>query len=149
MSDGGEGIFANRVIWATLLAWLITQGGKVTANVLQARRFNFKWLFSTGGMPSAHSAGVAALATAVGLIHGFETPLFAVTLIFALITMFDAQGVRRAVGRQATLLNQMLEELYVRGHIGEQRVKEFFGHTPLEVFVGALMGIVIAALVAR
>lgn len=149
MPSNWTAVGSNQVLWATLFAWLVTQGIKVAGNVIRMRRFNFKWLFGTGGMPSSHSAGVAALATAVGLAHGFDTPIFAVTTVFAIIIMFDAQGVRRMVGRQASVLNQMMEDLYVRGHIGEQRLKELLGHTPLEVFVGALIGMAVAAMAMR
>ena len=91
-------------------------------------------------MPSAHSAGVSALATAVGLRMGFDTAGFAVALMFALVTMFDAQGVRRAAGRQAIVLNKIVDELSAGGPVSQERVKELLGHTPVEVIVGAVLG---------
>jgi len=100
-------------------------------------------------MPSAHSAGVSALAIAVGRQIGFHTPGFAVALIFALVTMFDAQGVRRSVGRQAIALNKMLDEFYVKGQVSQERLMELLGHTPVEVFVGAALGCGIATLFYR
>lgn len=141
--------FSNQVLWATLLAWVVAQTAKVTLAVRRRHRFDVRWFLGTGGMPSAHSAGVSALATAVGLQVGFETALFAVSLIFALVTMFDAQGVRRAAGRQAIALNKIVDELYARGQVSEERVKELLGHTPVEVLVGAMVGLVIAVLVCR
>ena len=103
----------------------------------------------TGGMPSAHSAGVAALAMGVGLEIGFHTAGFAVALIFALVTMFDAQGVRRSVGRQAITLNRIIDEVYMSGQVSEERMKEFLGHTPTEVFAGAAIGCLIALVMCR
>lgn len=100
-------------------------------------------------MPSAHSAGVSALAVAVGCQVGFHTPGFALALIFALVTMFDAQGVRRAVGRQAIAMNQLIGELYVKGQVSQERLMELLGHTPIEVFAGAALGTVIALLYFR
>ena len=97
-------------------------------------------------MPSAHSATVACLANVTGLYYGFNSIFFLVVLIFTIITMFDAAGVRRNVGRQAIILNKMLEELYEKGQVPEQRVKELLGHTPVEVFAGAFMGILMAYL---
>ena len=98
-------------------------------------------------MPSSHSATVASLATVVGLYYGFNSILFLVVLIFTVIIMFDAAGVRRNVGRQATILNKMLDELYEKGEVPEKRLKELLGHTPVEVFAGAFLGIFIAVLI--
>ena len=100
----------------------------------------------TGGMPSAHSATVSCLATVCGLYYGFHSLFFLAVLIFTIITMFDAAGVRRNVGRQARILNKMLDELYERGEVPEERVKELLGHTPVEVFAGAFLGIVMGYL---
>jgi acid phosphatase family membrane protein YuiD len=100
-------------------------------------------------MPSSHSAAVAALAATVGLYYGFGTMPFLITLIFAVITMFDAAGVRRSVGRQAGILNKMLDDLYQKGQVPETRVKELLGHTPVEVFAGALLGVLISWLFCR
>lgn len=119
---------------------------KVLRGVVKERRFNFRWLFDTGGMPSSHSATVASLATVTGLYYGFHTLLFLIVLVFTLITMFDAAGVRRNVGRQATILNKMLDDLYEKGEVPEGRLKELLGHTPVEVFAGAFLGILIAYL---
>mgnify|MGYP001592912508 CR=1 FL=1 len=138
---------SNRVLWATVIAWVAAQSIKVALAVRQKRHFDVRWLLGTGGMPSVHSAGVASLAMGVGLRAGFEAALFAVALIFALVTMFDAQGVRRATGRQAIVLNKIIDELYARGQVNQQRVMELLGHTPVEVFVGALLGCVIAVLI--
>ena len=117
---------------------------KVLLAVRRERRFDFRWLGGMGGMPSVHSAGVAALATGVGLQKGFDTSNFAVALVFAVVTMFDAQGVRRAAGRQAVILNKMINEVYTKGQVSEERLRELIGHTPIEVLVGAAIGCALA-----
>lgn len=137
-------LFQNQVLLCTLVAWIIAQTLKVFLSVRQQRRFDAKWFLGTGGMPSAHSAGVVALATGVGLENGFQTAGFAVAAMFALVTMFDAQGVRRAAGRQAVVLNKMIDEVYLSGQVSEERLKELIGHTPFEVFVGAAVGCLVA-----
>lgn len=136
----------NKAFTSTILAWIITQMVKVILGVITEKRFDFKWFVGTGGMPSSHSAGAAALATSVGILLGFDTPLFAIAAIFALVTMFDAQGVRRATGLQAEALNRIMEDIYSNKGIKEERLRELIGHTPVQVFVGALIGIGIAIL---
>ena len=140
-------ILQNKVFLATLIAWLFAQTIKILINSVKEKRFNFRWLVSTGGMPSAHSAGVMSLATAVGIQEGFDSTVFIATLMFALVIAFDAQGVRRATGQQAEILNKILEDIYWRRKIQEDRLKELIGHTPFEVLVGSVIGIVIATLV--
>lgn len=141
--------FQNRIIWSTFAAWVIAQTAKMVLFFRQKRRFDVRWLTETGGMPSAHSAGVSALAMSVGLADGVGTTAFGIALIFALVTMFDAQGVRRAAGRQAVALNQIIEELYAQGQVSNQRVRELLGHTPVEVVVGALIGALTAWTLCR
>ena len=138
---------AARGFMAVGLAWLFSQVIKVIRGVLTRRRFNFRWLFDTGGMPSSHSATVGALATTVGLYYGFGSILFLITVIFTLITLFDAAGVRRSVGRQAGILNKMLDDLYEKGQVPETRLKELLGHTPVEVITGAFLGCIISLVV--
>lgn len=136
----------NKAFLSTIIAWVVTQMVKVALGVITEKRFNFKWFVGTGGMPSSHSAGAAALATSVGILLGFDTPVFAVAAIFALVTMFDAQGVRRATGLQAEALNRIMEDIYSNKGIKEERLRELIGHTPVQVFVGALIGIGVAIL---
>lgn len=109
------------------------------------KRFNFKIFTTTGGMPSAHSAGVMGVTTTVGLLEGFTSVVFAVSCAFALITMYDAAGLRRAAGKTAACLNRMMDDFYNHDvqAIGG-KLKELLGHTPFEVFVGAALGIVYA-----
>jgi acid phosphatase family membrane protein YuiD len=136
-------MLTNPNIGAALLAWLVAQFIKFTIDAIKSKKLDFTYFVSTGGMPSAHSASVSALATSVGHHHGFSTPVFAVALWFALIVMFDAQSVRRAAGEQAKLLNQIVEELLTNHHLSQQKLAELLGHTRLEVFAGMAIGILI------
>lgn len=131
---------------AVFVSWFAAQFIKLFRTGFRHKRFNISWLFDTGGMPSAHSATVSSLATAVGLYYGFHSIIFLAVLIFSFITMFDAAGVRRSVGRQAKILNQILDEFQQKGGVHEQKLKELLGHTPVEVFAGAFLGILIAVL---
>ena len=135
---------ANQTFISWFAASLIAQGIKVSLGVIRQHRFDFRWLLGTGGMPSSHAAGVTALTAAIGLETGFASPLFALSFAFMTVTVFDAQGVRRWSGRQAQVLNRMMEDLYFKRHIKEERLKELSGHTPLEVLAGMGVGLVTA-----
>ena len=113
-------IFQNRIFLITLAVWFLAQTIKVILGVFKEKRFNFRWFVGTGGMPSSHSAGASALATSVGVTYGFDSALFAIALIFTLIVMFDAQGVRFATGKQAEILNKMLEDIYWKKKLDEE-----------------------------
>lgn len=139
-------IGANRIFYVTLLSWFVAQMLKVVLGIFQEKRFNFHWFVGTGGMPSSHAAGVSSLATSVGCVAGFDSPLFAVTSVMALIIMFDAQSVRRETGKQAEVLNKIIDDIYANRGVREDRFKELLGHTPVEVFMGALLGIFISLL---
>lgn len=134
----------NKILVITLTVWFIAQTIKVVLGVIQEKRLNFRWFIGTGGMPSSHAAGVSALATTVGLEYGFRSGLFAVASVFALITMFDAQGVRRAAGLQAGVLNKIMEDMYWKGRIESNRLAELLGHSPFQVFVGLFLGLSLA-----
>jgi acid phosphatase family membrane protein YuiD len=134
----------NKILLTTLVSWLTAQTIKVVIGVIRQKRFDFRWFVGTGGMPSSHTAGVSCLATAIGLECGFNSVYFALAAAFALVVMFDAQGVRRASGRQARILNKVMEDIYWQGKIQEGRLRELIGHTPIEVIVGFLLGIAIA-----
>lgn len=133
----------NRVFIVALLAWFITQFIKLLLGVIREKRFDFRWLVGTGGMPSSHCAGGAAFATCLGLEYGFDSPIFAIGLVFAIVTMFDAQGARQAIGKQAVLLNKMFEDIYFKKPIKEDRLRELIGHTPVQVLAGAVLGIIL------
>ncbi len=130
---------------AGVLAAFFAQVIKFFIFTIKSRKVNFKIFTTTGGMPSSHSAGVMGLATAVGLIEGFDSVLFAISVGFALITMYDAAGVRRAAGKTAACLNKMMDDFYKHDvqAIGG-KLKELLGHTPFEVIMGALFGIAFA-----
>ena len=135
---------ANQALTAWFVGCLVAQGIKVALGVARLRRFDFHWLIGTGGMPSTHAAGVSALSTSIGMQAGFNSHLFAISAAFTVITLFDAQGVRRWSGRQAQVLNKMMEDMYFKGRIQEERLKELLGHTPLEVLAGMCVGVAVA-----
>ena len=137
---------SNQAFMSWLIACLVAQSLKILGGVIRLRRFDFQWLIGTGGMPSTHAAGVTALSVAVGDRVGYNSPLFAVVVAFTVITLFDAQGVRRWSGRQAQVLNKIMEDMYFKRRIQEQRLKELSGHTPFEVLVGMGVGFVTAVL---
>ena len=136
-----EGLDAYKAIWVPLVAWFIAQLFKVIIHFARKKRFDFSLMWSPGGMPSAHSALMTALATTIGLQYGFASPLFAVSMAVAFIVMYDAAGVRRTVGYQSTMLNKMLDELFRGDKEFSQRLAEIIGHTKWEVFAGAVLGI--------
>jgi len=143
MNEFWHGIFTNRVLWVTLLSWVVAQGLKILIGLIKGKKFNFYWVLRTGGMPSAHSAAVASLAFSLGKEMGYASPTFALAAILALITMFDAQTWRRSIGVQARILNLIMDDIQQRKKIEEQRLKELMGHTPIEVFVGAIIGLAV------
>ena len=136
----------NQVFITVLVAWFIAQSTKVFVGVIAEKRFNFKWFVDTGGMPSSHAATVSSLATAVALEYGVSSPIFAITLAFAWIILMDAQGFRRSVGKQAEILNVMLDDIYWKKNIKEKELKELLGHTPVEVLMGVAIGILVAVI---
>ncbi len=141
--------FVHISLWAGVAGWTVAQTTKMIICLVQNRRLNFRYLVSTGGMPSAHSAMACAVATAIGVTQGFATPLFTLAFCFAAVIMFDAQTVRAAAGKQAQLLNQIVDELFQEHHLSEVKLKELLGHTRLEVFFGMLTGIVSALALLR
>lgn len=140
---------SNRPLWAAALGWFIAQLIKTLASLRKERRVNLGHMVASGGMPSSHSALVVGLATAVGRVDGLDSTAFALAAVFAGVVMYDAAGVRLAVSRQARILNLMLEDFFHERGIREQRLRELIGHTPTQVFVGALIGIVIGVLMTR
>jgi len=127
-----------------IFAWFSVQFFKFLADAFAHKRFNFRRIVETGGMPSSHSAVVTSLMTAIGITQGFNSPLFAMSFVSGVIVMYDAAGVRRAAGKQATILNELMNSKQVK--IERQvKLKELLGHTPIEVVCGAIYGIVVAA----
>ena len=136
--------YHNKTFFAGFWSWFIAQAIKVALGVMRERRFNFRWFVGSGGMPSSHAALASGLTTAIGLNHGFDSGIFAMAFAFAVVTMFDAQGVRRQSGRQAAALNRILDDIYAQKGLQEAPLKELFGHTPVEVFAGAFIGVFVA-----
>lgn len=136
--------FPYQVMLTTFLGWLVAQTIKVAVGVVRERRFNFKWFVGMGGMPSSHSASVAALTTSVAFHSGFDSDLFTTALLFMIIVIGDAHGVRRATGQQAEILNKIVDDIYFHREVTEERLKELWGHTPVEVFAGVAVGVIVA-----
>lgn len=144
MQDFGN-ILDNQVLLVALAACLLAQVLKVTIELVKNGKVSVRILVTAGGMPSAHSAFVTALATGVGQTLGWETPEFAVAAIFAIIVMYDAAGVRQAAGKQARILNQIIDELFQEHpEFNEDRLKELLGHTPFQVIVGSTLGVAVS-----
>jgi len=147
LNNPATDIFRNPYIWSGFFSWMTAQFTKMLYGIIRTRRIDFRYIVSTGGMPSAHSAMVSGLATSIGLVQGFLSPVFATAFAFALIVMFDASTVRRAAGLQARLLNEIIDEIFKEHHLSERKLKELLGHTRLEVFMGMIVGALIAILV--
>ncbi|HEV2953236.1 MAG TPA: divergent PAP2 family protein [Candidatus Dormibacteraeota bacterium] len=130
-----------RFLLTPLLAWAIAQTTKVIVESIRDRRLNLRVLAVMGGMPSSHSAMVMALATTIGRAKGVASAEFAIALIFSFVVMYDAAGVRRAAGKQAAVLNRLVEDLMSQRGLAEERLRELLGHTPVEVLVGAALGV--------
>ena len=128
-------------------AAFVAQLLKFLGHILKTRKVDFQVLATTGGMPSAHTAGVIALSTTVGIICGYESIEFAIALGYSLVVMYDAAGVRRAAGKQAKLLNKIVNTPGLSGVEVQEKLVEVLGHTPIQVFVGALLGVLIGIIV--
>jgi len=139
-------ILENHLLKIALFSWAIAQILKVFVILWTQKKWDFTRLVGAGGMPSAHSALVTSLALGVGRDIGFNSAEFAVVFTFAMIVMYDAAGVRRAVGKQAEVLNQIINDLYHGSEFNRERLKELLGHTPVEVLTGAAIGISIGLL---
>jgi acid phosphatase family membrane protein YuiD len=129
-----------------ITAWLVSQVLKVAVNLWFERKLTLSYVLSAGGMPSSHSALVASLSACVARETGPSSPLFAAVVVFSAIVMYDAAGVRRAVGTHARVLNLLLDEVFIHHQIDEARLRELVGHTPLQVLAGALVGLLVTAL---
>jgi len=139
-------IITNKVLVAPLCAWAVAQLLKVFITLVKDKRLDLRYLVISGGMPSAHSALVSALATSVAIIQGLGSVAFGITAILALVVMYDAAGIRQSVGLQSVVLNRIVKELRSRRPIAEleRDLREFIGHTPFQVIAGAVLGIIVA-----
>lgn len=134
-------LIANKVLLATLTAWLLAQFIKPFLEYLETRHWSWGLWFSTGGMPSSHSALVCAAMLSTGLFIGFDSPVFALAVAVAMVVVYDAAGVRRQAGIHAQKINIVIEELFSGQPINEERLKEVLGHTPREVIGGVALGL--------
>lgn len=133
------------VLTALVAANVVAQVIKTLIFALRHKQADLRMLFTTGGMPSSHSASVMAMATTIGLIRGFESIGFAIALTLAIIVMYDSAGVRQAAGKQARVLNNIMSELLSPEHrLSKAKLKELLGHSPKEVLIGALLGVLIS-----
>ncbi len=144
--DFFDQLILNRILWTSMLAWIIAQTLKVLLTIVFSKKLDIRRFVGSGGMPSSHSALVVSLAVSIGQVEGYQSSLFALALTFALVVMYDAAGVRRAAGKQATVLNEIVALLQAHRAVPQEKLKELIGHTPVEVIAGALLGVVVARL---
>ncbi len=140
-------ICSNRIIQTGAAAWVTSQVLKTIIHLIVNKKIVWERLVGDGGMPSSHSATVMSVAVASGFTAGWDSPVFAVAVFMAIIVMHDARGVRRETGKQAVVINNMLElfeEMGAGNLTPEQTLKEFVGHTPLQVMAGGILGFIVA-----
>ena len=136
----------NKYIYVPIILWFGIQLFKLIYDLCTTKKFNFKRILGAGGMPSSHSAVVTSLATLIGKNLGVDSPIFAISLIFAFVVMYDACGVRRAAGKQAKVLNEIVNTPGLSTIQVQEKLQEALGHTPVQVFVGALIGLIAGAI---
>ena len=139
-------IFTNKFIVVPILVWFFIQTFKFISDLWINKKINVKRIIGAGGMPSSHSAIVTSISVLIGKEYGFNSGIFALAVIFSLVVMYDAAGVRRAAGKQAAILNKILETPGLTTVEVQEKLVEFLGHTPIQVFVGALIGIIVGAI---
>jgi len=132
----------NKYVYVPIILWVCIQTFKVIYDLVKTKKFNFKRILGAGGMPSSHSAVVTSIATLIGKYHGVDSAIFGLALMFAFVVMYDACGVRRAAGKQAKVLNEIVNTPGLSGVEIQGKLQEALGHTPVQVFVGALIGII-------
>ena len=132
----------NKYIYVPMILWFCIQNFKLLHDLYKTKKFNFKRILGAGGMPSSHSAVVVSIATLIGKNYGVDSAIFGLALIFALVVMYDACGVRRAAGKQAKVLNEIVNTPGLTGVQVQEKLQEALGHTPVQVFVGALIGLI-------
>ena len=137
-----EVISQYKYLYVPILLWFFIQVFKVIWDLITLKQFNFKRILGAGGMPSSHSAVVTSLATLIGKSEGITSPIFALSVVFSFIVMYDAAGIRRAAGKQARLLNKIINTPGLTNLQVQEKLVEVLGHTPIQVFVGALIGII-------
>lgn len=136
-------LFGNGVLWTSIFSCFLAQFFKIFTG---DKKIDISRILVSGGMPSSHSSFVSCMSTMIGFRYGFDSELFAMAATFSLIIMYDASGVRQAVGKQAIILNQLIDEWQSRKIFPQEKLKELMGHTPKQVFFGAILGIIIGCL---
>lgn len=139
-----EGLYYNDYFRVAFFSWFIAQFMKVILTLAFEKRLDIGRFWGSGGFPSSHTSSVVSVSTAIGLTIGWDSYAYALSLVFALIVMYDASGVRRAVGKQATILNNIIHDISAHKHIEQEQLKELIGHTPFEVLGGAILGVLVA-----
>ena len=139
-------LISNKILLSGILSWAVAQVIKMVLYTIVNKTLDFSRLVGDGGMPSGHSATVTAIALSIGMSCGFDSALFALAAIFAIVVMHDAMGVRRETGKQAKVINDLIKIVYDEGTSPEDKLKEFVGHSPLQVVAGFALGIIIALL---
>ena len=147
MSDTLMDFVTNKYIYVPVLLWFFIQTFKVFCDLVTQKKFDFKRIMGAGGMPSSHTAIVVSLATMIGKYEGVDTAIFALSLIFSFVVMYDAAGVRRAAGKQAKLLNKIVETPGLSSVEVQEKLVEVLGHTPIQVIVGAVIGVLVGIIV--
>lgn len=140
-------VFGNRVLDVVFISWGLAQGYKVIYEICTKKTFTLGTLWGTGGMPSSHTSTVTSLATSIALIKGHRSAEFAIAMVLAGVVMYDASGIRRAAGKQAGIINRLIEKIHnssMLTGVQEEKLKELLGHTPFEVLVGGILGVVVA-----
>lgn len=137
-------LFNNKILWVAVLSWFIAQFLKIVITLLQEHRLDLTKFWASGGMPSSHSSFVMALTGSVGQLYGFDSVYFAIAMVFSFIVMYDAANVRLEAGKQAAVINQIIQVLENTELNPEERLKEILGHTPLQVLAGGILGLVVS-----
>lgn len=140
-------LFSNFTLMAVGISWFLAQAIKVVIYRFQEDKWNLWHFFEAGGMPSAHSAAVTSLTLSMALSQGWNSPVFTACLVFALIVMYDATGVRRAAGKQAEILNKIVDDIYATGKVRVEKLKEILGHDPIEVVGGATLAVIVTLII--
>ncbi len=136
----------NHVLYVAIIGWFSAQFIKILIELGRTKKINFQLIMASGGMPSSHSSFTVSTATAIGFQEGFDSAIFALAVVFAFVVMYDASGVRRAAGAQAKVINSIVEKIEHTGFVMDEKLKELLGHTHLEVFAGAILGIIVASI---
>lgn len=137
-------LFSNKILWVAILSWFIAQFLKIVITLLQEHRLDLTKFWASGGMPSSHSSFVMALAGSIGQLYGFDSVYFAIAMVFSFIVMYDAANVRLEAGKQAAVINQIIQVLENTELNPEERLKEILGHTPLQVLAGGILGLAVS-----